>query len=150
MPLVVHQRGDKLFGRPLDHPITRAISGIVTGHAFVAGQDHLSAAAQLANDRHAIASGVVFAHRLPKRDSISATQCHNIGITIVIAIDNDLVSEQHRRTAKTVHAMERPWAHDPPLFPGKIVSRHEHLIVIQKCHIDQFAVGCGRARGMAV
>jgi hypothetical protein len=53
------ERGDKLLGGAVDDPQQLAGARIVAGDAHRAGEHHLRATANVANERHAVAARVI-------------------------------------------------------------------------------------------
>ena len=140
----VDWRGYKLFGRPIDHPMTGPISRIVAGHEFVSGKHHLPPAIEVADDRRAIAASMILAGRFPEGSSIGPGKGDQIRVAVVIAIQDHLVFKENGRSAEAVHAFEFAWANQPLPLAIKIVGGSQHFLTVEEGDIDQFPI---RGRG---
>ena len=150
LTLVVDERGDELLGRAIDHPDLLAGVGIVGGHGEAAREDHLPLSIDLAEDGRAIASRFVRAVRLPDRRSGLLVEGDEVGVAVVIAVDDDLAIPEHGARAIAVFAGESSGTRFPQLLPGEIVGRDEHLRLVEKADVDRFPVRHRRARSVAV
>src|ERR1043166_531389 len=147
---VVDDGRHELFGGSIDHPMKLAVVGIVTGDTFVSGEDHLGPAVELANQRDAIAAGMIFAGSLPNGTAVLSIQGNDVGIAIVVPVHDHKVFVENRRAAEAVHAGEWAWTNEPALISFEIVSSDQHLGLIEKGDINKFSVGSRSAGSMAV
>ena len=74
-----------------------------------------------------VAAGLVLAVDLPASLAGRSVEGHQVGVAVVIAVDDHLVFEQHRATAIAVLAGESARADEPLLLAGEVVGRHDHL-----------------------
>ena len=95
-PFVVDQRRDELLGGSVEHPKLLAGVRVITGDALAAGEHHLRAAVDLADDRRAVAARLVLARRLPDRLARRPLQSGQVRLPVVIAVDDQQVFEHDR------------------------------------------------------
>src|SRR5579872_4266233 len=110
---------------------------IVAGHALAPRQQELRATVDIANDGRAIAAGAVFARRFPKRPAGRLIEGNDVGIAVVVAVDDQSVFKHHGRAAKTVHARKDARALFPVFVALEIISRREHFALIEKTDVNE-------------
>lgn len=103
---IVNHRRNKLLSRAIDNPVALAIARIVTGDTKASGEDHLSAAVDLADDRRDVAAGFVFAPDSPTFPAGLAIERDEIGVAIVVAVEDHQVFKKHRAGVEAVRADE--------------------------------------------
>ena len=124
---VVDHRRDKLLGRPVHDPVPLAVARVVARHRQTAGEDHLRTATDLADDRRDVAARPVFTQRPPAFPAGLAVECDNVGIPIVVAVDNHEVLKQNRAGVEAMRAHEVADIGFPFLIPMEIVGRDDNL-----------------------
>ena len=83
-----------------------ACARVIAGHALAAREDHLRAPAEVANDRRDIAACFVGAIDLPDGLAGLAVKRDDIGVAVVIAVDDHHVLPQLWAATKSMHAGE--------------------------------------------
>ena len=162
---------DNLPGRPVHDPVPLAIARIVARYRQAAGEDHLRTATDLADDRRDVAARPVFTQRPPAFPAGLAAECDNVGIPIVVAVDNHEVLKQNRAGVEAMRAHEVADIGFPFLIPIEIVGRDDnfprgdqplradvwsdHLVALgtHEGDVDLFAIrgrGTGRATVQAM
>lgn len=101
---VVNRGGDVLIGGAVDDPVLFAGIGIVGGDAFAPGNDQLVSAFNSADDGCAVAAGFVGTRCFPNRLAGLFVETDEVGVAVVIAIDDDFVFPKNRAGAIAVAA----------------------------------------------
>ena len=101
---VVNRGGDVLLGGSVDDPVLFAGIGIVGGDAFAPGNDQLVSAFNSADNGCAVAAGFVGARCFPNRLAGLFIEADEVGVAVVVAIDDDLVFPKNRAGAIAVAA----------------------------------------------
>lgn len=158
---VVDGRGHELLGGPVHDPVPAAVGRVVAGHAEAAAEDHLHTAVDLADQRRAIAAGVVRPGRFPDGFARGAIERHQVAVAVVVAVEDEEIFVNQGAGAESMHGTELAGPCLPLAVAGEVVGGHVHASAgrglrggrffgVQKGHVDQPPVGQRRARGMAV
>ncbi len=165
---IVDHGGDELFGWPVDDLMAFAGSWIVTRHTETAGEDHLGAVTDLADDGGDITTGLVFPHRAPTYVAGFALERHNISLAVVIPVDDNKIFKQHWTGVEPVCTDKGTCICFPLFVPFEIVGGHhdptrcDHAFRFhigrddffafghQEGDVNEFAISGRRARGAAV
>ena len=119
---VVNEGGDELFGGAVDDPDEAACAGIITGDAFAAGEDHLWAVGELADEGDAVAAGLVRPLDAPEFVAIGARKGDDVAGAVVVAIDDDFVFKEDGAGAEAVLAGEGAGADLPEGFAAGVMG----------------------------
>ena len=103
---IVNHRRNKLLSRAIDNPVALAVARIVTGNTKAAGEDHLSDAVDLADDRRDVAAGFVFAPGSPTFPAGLAIERDEIGVAIVVSVEDHQIFKKHRASVEAMRADE--------------------------------------------
>ena len=103
---VVNHRRNKLLSGAIDNPVAFAVARIVTGDTKTAGEDHLSDAVDLANDWRDVAAGFVFAPGSPTLPTGFAIERDEIGIAIVVSVEDQQIFKKHGASVEAMRADE--------------------------------------------
>jgi hypothetical protein len=164
--------GDELLGGAVHDPEELAGAGIVTGDAHGAGEDHLRAATDVANEGDAVAAGFVGAVDAPEFLAVGAGESDDVAVAVVVAVDDDFVFKDDGAGAEAVLAGEEAGAHLPDLFAAEIMRGDDDgafgdfafaedlagiggaggvgFGVVEEGGEDALAIGGGGAGGLAI
>src|SRR5438445_141781 len=68
----------------------------------------------------------------------------------MVAVQDNQVAIEHRRTAEAVMAEERSRVNRPTKRPVKVISRSKHSVAVEAGRIDKFAISRRGAGGEAI
>ena len=122
---VVNHGGDKLFRGTIEDPMAFASAWVVTRHTEAAGENHLGAIAYLTNNGRDITTGLVLSHGAPALFAGLRVECDEVGIAVVIAVDDDQVFEQDWASVESMSANKGTNISFPLLVSFEIVSRND-------------------------
>jgi len=147
----VDRRGDEFLRGAVNLPELLAGVGIETGHAPVAALDQLSAAGQLTDQWSTVADSLISTADAPECLSVVAAQSDQEGIAFAVAVDNDLIFEQHGLIAEPPLAGMCPRSDQPELLPaGEVMRGHNDVVADAEGDVDPLPIGGRRTRGMTV
>ena len=124
---VIHEGCHELLGGSAHGPHLFARARIVAGNRLGTGEHHLRASLDFTDDRRDITPRVIRPRNLPHLLARFFVQRHEIRFAIMIAVDNEQVLINNRRTAKAMLAREPTRLHQPLLLAAEIIRRHQHL-----------------------
>ena len=162
-------RGHILLGQvSLHSPEFRTVFRVEARQMLAAGHKHLSLPSDLANDRCHVTADAVLAIDFPDRLSCVTVEGNDVGLAIVVAVDDQQIAVNDRAAAETVSTDELARFDEP--FPiafeikgsdvddarrdrtgfANIGSRNRAPVDLEKRHVNMLAVRCRSARSVAV
>ena len=93
---VIDERSDVLLCRAVDDPVLPARIGVVTCDALASGEDQLVSAVDLADNRSAVAAGIVGARSFPDCFSGFLIERDDVCGAVVVSVQNYFVLEENR------------------------------------------------------
>ena len=98
--------GNELFSWPVDLPKLSAVARVIAGDGLRAGDDHLTLAAGIDDERSAIRADAVAAVDAPLFLACGFVETDNEGFRVLIAVQDERVFFQDGRSAKAVSRIE--------------------------------------------
>jgi len=147
---VVHERRNELLGGAVDDPVLNAAIGVIACHALAAGQYHLVASVDLANNRRTVAPGLVGPLILPEGLPSTAVECDKIPWAVMVTIDDQLIAPQDRTGAIAMDACKHTGMDGPEQVACEVIRSDEHPVAVEETDIDPLAISGGGRRCMAV
>ena len=165
---VVDHRGHELFCRSIHDPVAPAGGGVVARDRFAAGEHHLGAAGDFTDDGGDVAAGLVLALDPPAFLTGFAFKSDNVGVSIMIPVDDDEILVEDRAGVEAVGADELSDFRLPLQLSIEIIGddedgaggdgtrgadvgrRDRAAIDLEEGRVDQLAIGGGSAGGAAV
>lgn len=129
---VVNDGGDKLPGCPVNDPELIAGIGIIARHGKAPGKNHLGPPVDFPDGGGAIASLFVRAICFPDLLSGLLIEGDEVGVSIVVAIDDHLFVPENGAGAVAVLAGEGAGAGFPEFVPFEIEGGDEHVFPSRK------------------
>ena len=149
-----HDAGHELLRRPLHRPNRSARFRIEAAHALAAREDHLRLAGDFDEHRRAVGSQAIRAIHAPllfPRPLVEGDEVRlALLLRILVAVDDEQILVEHRRTAEAVDGVELAGGGVPELLAGEVVAEDTEVAAFGERDVDAFAVRDGRARREAV
>ncbi len=119
--------GNELFRRTLDGPDRVPGSRLQTDDALTSGHHQLILAGNISNDGRNIAASLVNSFGVPNSFAGRFFQAENVGISVVVSIDDHQILIQDRITAEAVSAHEMTDGPRPYQFALEIVAGYQNF-----------------------
>src|SRR5579875_230246 len=148
-----NEAGDVLLGRAVEDPQQFAGIGVVAGDAFAAAEDklrHIRLVLGVDQNGRAVGTGAVGPIDAPALGAGFFVQSDDVGLGVLIAIEDDKVFVQDWRATKAVDRQQFAGRTHPDQFAVEIVAGYLHIGISEEGDPNVFAVGDRRGAGVTV